>query len=294
MKKQLKLEIGKAIKNKCFILSITFGFFCAALSAVYILRMYYSDIGILESIRLAEKGNCLEIIMEATTLYNSWMGAESMSIGSILFFRLLPLLAVLPCGYYYSKETNGDYLCFCSIQCSRTSYLLCKAVAAFLAGGIVIVVPLLFSFLLVSLFIPAISPNIIHNEYFSMRHGDLFSGIAYSSPLLFTFIYLLLDFVFAGFIGCLTLPTALIFKHRAAPIIVPVLFITASDFARMLLYYRSYAEISPLNLMRALQPSNIATTPVVVAWLIIFFAIIALTVMVGGKSTKYMIINRQE
>jgi hypothetical protein len=80
----------------------------------------------------------------------------------------------------------------------------------------------------------------------------------------------------------LTLSVALLFKQRTATIIIPFLLITACDMSRMFLLYISYLEISPLNLVRAIQPSNIASGPIVILWLTVLAALSVPLVLIGG------------
>lgn len=283
MKNLLKTELRKALKNKFFVFSVLLGLIFVIISAFYVLRGYYSDNGILAGLsRIEEEGIQQETTLEGTTLYNSWIGGEGFSLGYTLFFTLLPILAMLPCGLAISEELRGGYLHVIVPKCGRKNYFLSKIISAFVAGGLAVTIPLVFSLLLISLFIPAITPNIIYFMYYPIMHGDIFSQIIYSYPILFTVLYLCIDFVFSGLIACLSISAAFLFKHRAAPIVVPFLFIIGSDMARSFLYYISYVQISPLKLLHAMPVEGSSKAPVMLAWLLIFLLLTVPFIMIRG------------
>jgi hypothetical protein len=283
MKNLLKTELRKALKNKFFIFSVLLGMFFVIISAFYVLRVYYSELGTIGIInQIKEKGIQQNPIIEGTTLYNSWIGGEGLSLGYTLFFTLLPVLAMLPCGLAISEELRGGYLHVIVPKCGRKNYFLSKIISAFVAGGLAVTIPLVFSLLLISLFIPAITPNVIYFMYYPISHGDFLSGIIYTYPMLFTALYLCIDFVFSGLIACLSISAAFLFKHRAAPIVVPFLFIIGSDMARAFLYYICYVQISPLILLHAIPMAGSSKAPVMLAWLLIFFFMTVPFIMIRG------------
>jgi hypothetical protein len=281
----LRIELSKAVRSKFFIFSTVLGCTFAALSAGYIYMNYSSDAGVAETIRrMEETGASYHIIMEANTLYGSWIGAESGSLGYTLFFTLLPILAALPCGFAFSDELNSGYLKSVVPRCGRQKYFTSKLVSAFIAGGVTVAISLIFNLLLMSLFLAAISPNIIYGFYgFAIQHGDMLSTIAYSHPLLFTAIYICIDFVFSGLFACLSLSAAFFFKHRAASVIVPFLLITFCDMARTLLYYISTIQISPLKILHTIPIDNITKPIIAVAWFVIFCMLTVPLILIKGQ-----------
>jgi hypothetical protein len=281
----LRIELGKAIWSKFFIFSTVLGCIFAALSAGYIYMNYFSDAGVVEAIRwIEETGTSYHIIMEANTIYGSWIGAESGSLGYTLFFTLFPILAALPCGFAFSEELNSGYLKSVVPKCGRQKYFASKLVSAFIAGGLTVAISLVFNLLLMSLFSAAILPNVIYGFYgFAIQHGDMLSTVAHSHPLLFTAVYICIDFVFSGLFACLSLSAAFFFKHRAAAVIVPFLLITFCDMARTLLYYISTIQISPLKILHAIPVDNITKPIVAVAWFVVFCALTVPLILIKGR-----------
>jgi len=269
MIRMLRIELYKTLRTHFFALSVLISMVFVIMSAVSCLSYYYSDAGIIGAIKRVEEHGFSQGI-HLGTLYGTWIGGQDISLGGKLFFTLIPLLATIPCGWLLFEEVHSGYLKTIIPKCGRKKYFLSKAIATFITGGLAIVIPLIFSLVVISLFIPAIKPNVIYSHMeFSMWHGDLFSELAFSHPLLFTTVYLCIDFVFAGFFACLSITTVFLAKTRAAVVIIPFLFITVCDMARMYLFYISYIEISPIMLMHPLPLENTATAPVMVAWLTI-------------------------
>lgn len=284
----LKIELGKAFINKFFLFTIITGIVFALMSAFYSVGIYYSDFGFLDQVRIAEEmGHVKYKIVESATLFNSWIGGESNSLGYTLFFTLFPLLAVLPYGYSFSEELREGYLKIYVPLCGRKKYFVSKIAASFLSGGTAIVIPLIFSLLVTALFIPAIKPNVVYDLYFPIMHGGLFSEIVYTYPLLFTAIYLCIDFIFAGLFANMSISVVMLFKGRFAPLILPFIFLLFCDMLRNLLLYISYVEISPLLILHAMPVLNTVKAPIMLGWFLIFFL---LTVpFIIYKGSKYEI-----
>jgi hypothetical protein len=285
MSNLVRIELVKALRNRYFVVSTVLGCVFAALSAGYIYMNFTSEAGIVEVIRRMENaGVSYHIIMEANTLYGSWIGAESGSLGYALFFTLLPILAALPCGFAFSEELNSGYLKSIIPKCGRQKYFMSKLISAFIAGGLTVAVSLVFNLLLISTFLAAIPPNIIYNFYgFAIQHGDMLSAMAYSHPMLFTATYIFIDFAFSGLFACLALSAAFFFRQRAASVIVPFLLIMLCDMARTLLYYISQVQISPLKILHAAPVDNITKIFVVASWFAVFCTLTVPLILIRGR-----------
>ena len=286
MKKTLSIELGKAIKNRWFAISIAFGAICAVMSLAAVLKNYCSDTGIegivqnLEANQLA----ALDDLTQMTTLYNSWIGGVGLTLGHSLFYTLLPLLSVLPCGWCFCEELNSGYLHMAIPQCGRRRYFSAKMAAYFLAGGLIALVPQLISLLLTALFIPAVRPNILYHIYYSIAHGAMLSGLFYSHPMVYIVVVLGIDFIFGGLYAWLSMTVAMLTRNRMNAIIVPFLFLLAGDMARNLILYISFLEISPLMILHPLSPSNIVKGWIALAWMgILLVASVPILLYKGGR-----------
>lgn len=259
------------VKNRWFAISIAFGLLCAVISLWSVLKLYDSR---MEELLLMEQQQLpsLDDFTQGVTLYNSWMGGQSSTLGHSLFYTLLPLLAVLPCGWCFSEELNSGYLHMVVPLCGRRRYFMGKMGAYFIAGGLIALVPQLASILLTALFIPAVQPKILYFTYYPIAHGAMLSGLFYTRPALYLAVILGMDVVFGGLYAWLSMTVALLTGKRMSAIVIPFLLLLAGDMAKNLILYISYLEISPLVILHPLSPTNIVKGWVVLAWMGILLA----------------------
>lgn len=284
MKNLLRTELRKAFRNGYFLASLTLGILFVALSAWYEISLYYSDIGFLQQVRTVEEMGYVKYpLVPMSILYNSWIGGECVSVGYTLFFTLLPLLAVLPYGRSFSQEQKNGYLKVIIPRCGRTRYFASKWVATFLSGGVAVVLPLLVSLGICALVFPAVKPNVIYNHYFAFGHESMGSALFHTHPLVYTLLYLGIDFVFSGLFACLSLTTAFFFRQRLAPLVVPFLLLIGADLLRTFFLYISYVEVSPLLLMHPMPVVNATKAVVLLGWLLVFTALSVPVVYAKGR-----------
>lgn len=289
MKSIFSVELKKAIRNRWFVLSVAFGFLCAVMTLVSVLRGYYSETGsygvaqMLADVQLA----ALDDFTQSDTLYNSWLGSEGVTLGHSLFYTLLPLLAVLPSAWCFTEELRSGYLHMAVPLCGRKRYMTAKMGAYFLSGGLIASLPQVLSLLLTALFIPAVKPNVLYYIYYPIAHGAMLSGLFYNHPLCYIGVVLLIDFIFGGLYTWLSMAAALLTNHRLGCMIAPFLVVLLGDMARNLILYVSYLEISPLILLHPMSPTNIVKAWVVLAWMGIF--LLASVPILLGKGMRYEI-----
>lgn len=289
MKRIFSMELKKVLGNRWFILSVAFGFLCAVMTLVSVLRGYYSETGSYGVARMLDEAQlaALDDFTQSATLYNSWLGSEGVTLGHSLFYTLLPLLAVLPCAWCFTEELRSGYLHMAVPLCGRRRYMTAKMGAYFLSGGLIALLPQVFSLLATALFIPAVKPNVLYYIYYPITHGAMLSGLFYAHPLLYVAAILLMDFLFGGLYTWLSMATALWTKNRLHCVMVPFLVVLAGDMARNLILYISYLEISPLILLHPMAPTNIVKGWVVLAWMGLF--LLASVPILLGKGTRYEI-----
>ena len=104
-----------------------------------------------------------------------------------------------------------------------------------------------------------------------MAHGSVWSGLYYEHPLVFVLLYLLLDFLFAGLFAVTALGLSVYVRNQAAAVLLPYLGVLCLHYARTLLYYRVYIEISPLHFLHASCVENSVSWAVVLAEGVILF-----------------------
>lgn len=288
MKKLLKLELKKAFCNPGFAVCLMIGAVLVCISACHTASAYYGEHGVIALYEYCmNSGVMLREGPEAVTVYNSWLGAR-VDLGAVVFFYLVPLLAVLPCGWSIATEINGGYLKTIVPKVGRKKYFSAKLLAAFISGGTAIASIMLLSLVVTAALVPAVKPNPYNNMYYWVYHGDLFSTIAFSHPLAYALLYVIIDFLFAGLFACLSLVVALYSEKYIAALVVPYIVVILCDVARNFLNYICYIEISPLNLMCSLPPLSAAKPYIVIGWFVLYSTVILIFGL--GKGMKKEIV----
>ena len=240
IKRVFWMEWKKAFRNKYFYAVLMIGMLFSLMSTLYVYDVKTSS--------MAVSGNPEQQMM---SLYSAWIGAEDMSMGYLLFFTLMPFLAMIPYGWSFCIERNSGYLRNVAIRCHKRTYLLIKYAVVFLSGGIVILIPLVCNLLVSSCLFPAYRPNIVYFSFFGIDRMTMWSELFYTMPVLYTVLFLLLDFLFSGLFATLSYACSLFVHNRLAVLILPYLAILVLHYSRKLMAYRVYKEISPIHFLHA-------------------------------------------
>src|SRR5690625_3196507 len=276
-KNLLKIELTKAIKNKFFVTTLIIGLVFTLFSAWYRIDLYqYTQWQLNNS-----GGNQMT---QAFNLYNNWIGGEAISLGFVFFFTLLPLLAVMPYGWSYYIENKTGYVKAVVTRSSKREYFLTKYIATFIAGGLVILIPLVVNFVVVALFVPAVTPTISYALYYAVPHGHMGSQLFYTYPFLFVILYLILDFIFAGLFATMSLTVAFFVKNRIAVILIPFFLILILHYSRTFLFNIYHHELSPINYLHSTIVEQPVNYLVILAQGLLFFILaFGITIGLGGK-----------
>ena len=179
----IKMEMKKLKDNSLFWICLGIGTIFVFMSALYTEQLYYSELGsggmlaVLESSNTESKEN----ILAMQTLYNSWIGADKQSMGATMFYLLSPLIVALPFGWYFSEGLHSEYLHVAVPFSGRRYYFIAKLLVSFFGGGMLMVLPQLFSVLITALYVPAIKTSVIYSPYTAIIHGDMFAELFYFS-----------------------------------------------------------------------------------------------------------------
>lgn len=280
----IKTEMEKLADNSLFWICLGFGTIFVLMSALYTWQFYYSELGgggmlaMLESSTTGSKEN----ILAMQTLYNSWIGADKQSLGATMFYILASLMAALPFGWCFSEELHNGYLHMVVPFSGRGCYFITKLLVSFFGGGILLVLPQLFSILITALYVPAIKSSVIYSPYTAIIHGDMFAGLFYTHPMGYIMLVLTIDFVFGGLFAWLSLATAFLVRSRLITVIAPFLLLLLADSAKTCLYYISFIEISPLNLLHPMSSPNYVKGWVVIIWFFLLSIITSSIVLIRG------------
>ncbi len=148
--------------------------------------------------------------------FTMWIGISSMAVSTAreLFFYLMPLLCLLPYAFSMRSEILSDYVAQPYTRAGRWPYCLSKAAAVFVSAGLVILIPLILNFVIVSCFAPARNADIYDFMYLGMADRCLWVDVFYTHPLLFVALRCMLDFLICGIWSLLVFGISFYVKNR--------------------------------------------------------------------------------
>ncbi len=248
MKNTLKIELKKAFQNKLFGVTITIASVIAVFSAIYNIQVieaekeYYAN-------AVAQFGS--ESVNPNSPLYslfNHWICEDFSSLASTAFFMLFPIFAVLGYGWSLFSEQKSGYIKNVVTRVSKRKYFLSKYIATFLSGGAIVSIPVILNFLLVSMFVPAVKPDIFYNVGWTVGTNSMFSKYFYTQPFVYVFLRILVVFLFSGAVATVSYALAFFIRNRFAVILLPFLGVLALHFGQYLFEGVS-SELSPIYLL---------------------------------------------
>ena len=260
-KRIFQIECCKAFKNRWFCISLIISGVFAFCGAYIMISNYFFRIDMWKLL-MDENGVFIKNPhVNAETVFNSWIGGDVGTWSASTFFFLFPMLAVVPYGWSLISELKSGYIKNIFTRMDRRDYLRAKYLAAFLAGGVSVVLPMLMNFLTVACFIPMRMPEASEDMYYGVFGGSLWAEIFYTCPILYVLLYLVLDFVFAGLWATVSLSVAYFVKNKATAIFGPYLFLLFFHFVTSVLFvWDLRVDVTPINFIRATEityPSNI-------------------------------------
>jgi len=287
----IKLECKKVLCNKLFLSVILIGCTITMFSLIPCLQSYHREITDFES--FSQDSSVLNNpMMPLETLFNHWIGSEATTVGSVDYFFLFPLLIAIPYGWSFCAERRSGYIKNMVIRTGRWQYHLSKYAALFLSGGLAMVIPLLFNFLLVAMFVPAVTPDPYYITGYGIISSSFLSEFFYSSPFLYVFLYLFVDFIYCGLIACLCFAFAAFIKNRVVVVLLPFFILLGFNYICASFVYTSstviYTELSPMNFLRSVPAAYDTNGLVVSIGTVILFLFTFLTAVVrGGRNEIY-------
>ncbi len=280
----LKLECKKAVHNKFFLTAVLTGIAITFLSLIPMLKSYADDMK--NHMQISEEFGLRNPLMPMETLFNHWIGGEPYTPGSADYFFMFPLLVSIPYGWSYCSERRSGYLKNMVVRAGRMRCYLSKYIALFLSGGLAMVIPLLFNFLLAAMFIPAVMPDPSYITAYGIGSSSFMSMIFYSHPFIYVFLYLFTDFLFGGLTACLCFAVSDIVKNRVVVTLLPFFILLGFNYLCYSFVYTSaakiYMELSPIVFLRPAPASYDTTFAVVLIWGAALFAFTFLMTVVRG------------
>lgn len=252
MKNIIKLELNKALKNKFFYIAIVVGFMFTIMSFLYNLETQHNDIEMLKNAEITMNA-IYNPMVSASTVFNNWVLGEAYTLGATIFFFIFSILAAIPYAWSYCAERNSGYVKNIIIRSGKREYYIAKYIAVFVSGGLAVLIPLVLNFLLVSMFFPTAVPDPSYVIYYGIWGDSLMSGLFYTKPLIYVFIYLIMNFLFSGVIACISLIVARFIKNRIAVILSPFFLLLAIDYFKRIPEAFFMVEFSPMKFLKGMQ-----------------------------------------
>ncbi len=269
--KCFKIEIERAFKNKYMILSIVVGNLIGIVH--FMLSVVPKAIHIEEYLKSGYPPSVYNnaLILDFGTYYNT------------VFYFVVPLICALPFAMSYFEDVESGYIKNICIRTNKKVYLVSKYFSVFISAGVVCIIPILVNLILTMTVIPMVSPEpatLMFGIYGVNYLYDVFVG----TPLLYVFIYVIINFLLSGVLSCLALPLTKLLPNKYLVMLVPFVlyFAVHAIFPLFSLYSKDI-----FNLINPLQ--NAALSGYDIFGMIIFlFSIGFLSFfIIGGKDDIY-------
>lgn len=210
----LKEETGRALKGKGMLLALAIG---CTIAAVHVIQYQIPAYQANQTMTFDRK------LVYPNVVSSTWLAGNTFNLESFLYFLVLPLIAALPFGTTYFTDQKEGYLKSIYMRVSRKQYLRAKYTAAFLSGGVAVVIPLVLNLMCCMVLVPNLpSPSIMPQNGICAR--NVFYEIYYSKPTAYILIFLCLDFLLGGIYACIALAGSFLADYKiivaAAPFFV--------------------------------------------------------------------------
>ena len=208
-------------------------------------------------------------------------------VGSWLFFTLAPLLIALVYSWSYQSERASGYTNSMLVRTDRVSYYASKYCATFVAGGTVVAVPLILSYVIAACILPVYMPDHYDALYIIIQPSDFLGTLFWYSPALYMVVRIGLDFVFAGLWATFVLALSLVVKNRVALMVVPftALFLLKEVGDRL----QFFTDLQPVSLTLFDQLRGHAQASCNVTWVLVVEMIL---LFVAGIAIPYLLRGR--
>lgn len=191
MKALMKIELERAFKNKWFYISVS-------ITLLIVLMDIWQNV---LPIRIHIEDYLNESTYQCPGLYMQWMELN-LSAPSMIYHFIIPLLAALPYSMSIYTDIKNHYMNNIVTKIEKKKYYLSKLITQFISGGCIAILPLLCSFIITAMILPAIHPVAVTGQY-PVQVNAIFGDLFFYNPLLFVIVLLIIDFIGFGLINCI-------------------------------------------------------------------------------------------
>lgn len=213
-KKLLKIELHRVFKNKMTYVALMIA---CGISIFHVLHNNVSGVKIWIEMALNLKSD----MQYPYYLYDLWICGNTYNLEGFLYFMILPILAVIPHSISFYADKENGYVKQIYTRVGRKSYLAAKFGAVFLTGGLVVTIPLILNLAICGMLLPALQPQQLAGM--AINTSVLWFQIYETHPLLYTIIYLIIDFIFAGLVATLPLFFSFFTEKKFIILLMPFL-----------------------------------------------------------------------
>ncbi len=266
----MKTELTKAFSGWKFYITLLLMCTIAACSAFYVIS--YN-----ESVPLSSSSNPM---LGVSTVYAKWIGNEWNMWYSSLYFFVIPLAAVMPHGLSLYNDKKTYYIAQALIREKKHRYYRNKIIAAFISGGVMASLPLLFNIAIVALKFPFRNPDLNYDIYYKIQPFSFGSVLFYKSPWLYLIIRITMVFIYAGLSAMLSISISFFSNNRYVILFAPLLLFLVINFVTPIL--RIPYELSPIRFLGA-GNIYIVKTHIVIGEAVVLFILILILNAVGER-----------
>ena len=212
MNKLIKIEMERAFKNKMLIISVVIGLVIVGFN------IWNEIIPARKTLdKLLEMGKYSGIQLPG--LYMKWMGVRPGSY-VFLYYFIMPLLTALPYSISILMDVKKHYVNNIFTRIDKKKYYKAKLFAQFIVGGFVASFPLVISFVVTAMILPAFKPESVSSQ-FNFSKLSVFGDLFFKAPFAMAVIVFLFAFVGFGLINCIAYIFADLVNNRFMVALTP-------------------------------------------------------------------------
>lgn len=216
--------------------------------------------------------------------YVHWLGGDVGSFENAVFFFLFPIFVAIPFGWSLAGEIRSGYTAQMIARTGRKNYFPAKLIAVFLSGAVVVMIPLIVSFLIVSMYLPSLTPELCY-PYGGLLQRSMWTSLYYAHPLVYTILYILLDGVYGGLFASLCVAVAFRVKYRTMVVLVPFCLYTVLEYldSNFVVAMRLGYDTSPAKFLRPMAIANEHSGLIICAEAVLLLALAVLPTLRKGR-----------
>lgn len=268
--KMIKIEISRAFNNTLFWIALLIG---CAISVSHIITSVVPMLQYMD--------NIVQIGRFPHSVFTKVLGSEGMSLETVLFYYILPIIAVIPFADSFYTDRKSGYIKNVFIRTKKTNYFVGKYIAVFLSAGVVVCIPLLLNVFFTAAILPSAMPVPELQGLFPIFNFRMWSGIYYSNPYLYIFLYIMLDAVFAGVLALISLSATYFVSNRFMVLLTPfIIYILLHTIATL-------TRTSNIDLMMMLQADQLGVFTFVDLLVLLLILLLPFMIFYFYKGRRY-------